>query len=497
MELDRVIQSGPVNPQESLSTFQSIAEIAAFIQSLPHYPEHPCSSSVQSAFQSARETFIASRRDFVVDRGVKPVVKTIQTLTDSPGREDAARREKAQWISKLVQALMVTVETEGDMLDQLFPPASPPALASIFSTPTRILQELLTSQINVIKKSLESNAFYALDLYRVLHHLQPRWQDTINQFFAADEDMGKIVVEGTAALRQACLRSFPELLVDVRTSTRAKDSSLSSVADITYSVSVGHTYTHVLPLTLASIVSQVVSYLETLPAYEDTVISLLNHLGDRNWLMGAQPSTKLSAQESDGDGILQHYITDLLSALVTSLDTSSRSSASTAPASSSSRKPIVSSIFMLNNLSYMRNNLILSSQSSASDILGTTAQDLLNAAYRDAKAHYLDSWRDLVGLLADTSSSSGGRFGNVVQNVGGGGDKQTVKDSLANFFTRLDELDAVSRQHTLSRKDPQLRERLQADVKNLVVAAFQSYAAKHPKHVEKCESASEFCTISL
>jgi exocyst complex protein 7 len=143
------------------------------------------------------------------------------------------------------------------------------------------------------------------------------------------------------------------------------------------------------------------------------------------------------------------------------------------------RKP-VSSIYMLNNLSYMRNNLILSNQSAANDIMGSTAEDILNSAYRDAKARYLDAWRELVGLLAEPTSS--GRFGVV----GVGGDKQAVKDSLANFFNRLDELEVLSRQHTLSRQDPNLRERLHADVRNLVVPAFQSYMAK--KHAEKCES---------
>jgi exocyst complex protein 7 len=197
------------------------------------------------------------------------------------------------------------------------------------------------------------------------------------------------------------------------------------------------------------------------------VTDLLTSLGDRNWLMGAQ--TGQQPRSGGEDGILQHFIADLLSALISSLDNRSRSM----------RKP-VSSIYMLNNLSYMRNNLILSNQSAANDIMGSTAEDILNSAYRDAKARYLDAWRELVGLLAEPTSS--GRFGVV----GVGGDKQAVKDSLANFFNRLDELEVLSRQHTLSRQDPNLRERLHADVRNLVVPAFQSYMAK--KHAEKCES---------
>jgi exocyst complex protein 7 len=209
-----------------------------------------------------------------------------------------------------------------------------------------------------------------------------------------------------------------------------------------------------------------------LSSYETTVTDLLTSLGDRNWLMGAQ--TGQQPRSGGEDGILQHFIADLLSALICALDSRSRSM----------RKP-VPSIYMLNNLSYMRNNLILSNQSAANDIMGSTAEDMLNSAYRDAKARYLDTWRELVGLLTEPTSS--GRFGGV---VGVGGDKQAVKDSLSNFFNRLDELEVLSRQHTLSRQDPNLRERLHVDVRNLVVPAFQNYMAKFPKHADKYSRSS-------
>jgi exocyst complex protein 7 len=194
--------------------------------------------------------------------------------------------------------------------------------------------------------------------------------------------------------------------------------------------------------------------------------------------MGAQ--TGQSSQTHEEDGILQHFVADLVSALIASVDSRSRGM----------KKP-VSSIYMLNNLSYMRNNLILSSQTSANDILGAVAEDMLNTAYRDAKARYLEVWRELTALL--TESTSSGRFGVV----GVGGDKQAVKDSLANFFNRLDELEALSRQFSLSRQDPNLRERLHADVRGLVVPAFQAYMSKHPKHADKCKLCSHADPIQI
>lgn len=95
----------------------------------------------------------------------------------------------------------------------------------------------------------------------------------------------------------------------------------------------------------------------------------------------------------------------------------------------------------------------------------------------------MEVWQELISLLAESTNSGGA----VARLTGASGDKQQVKDSLSNFFVRLDDLEAMSKQHLLSRQDPELRERLVQDVRNLVVPAFSSYAARHAKRVEKCK----------
>jgi hypothetical protein len=76
------------------------------------------------------------------------------------------------------------------------------------------------------------------------------------------------------------LRSFPELLVDIRSTSG--QGSTSSIADTTYTV---------------------LTYIETLPAYEKTVENLLGKShSERSWLMGAKdaPSPVRSAAEEGG-----------------------------------------------------------------------------------------------------------------------------------------------------------------------------------------------------
>jgi len=81
-------------------------------------------------------------------------------------------------------------------------------------------------------------------------------------------------------LRSLVLRSFPELLVDIRSTSAAGNTS--GIADTTYTV---------------------LTYVETLPAYEKTVENLLGKShSERSWLMGAKdaPSPVRSAAEEGG-----------------------------------------------------------------------------------------------------------------------------------------------------------------------------------------------------
>lgn len=116
-------------------------------------------------------------------------------------------------------------------------------LLPIFTHPLQILSDLLSTQTSLIKRSLSSQSFYALELYQTLSSLQQDWEEVTGELFGGGEEemvMQRMVGEGAAGLRQACLRSFPEILVDVRAplSGSSRDVGSSSVADITYTVRV-------------------------------------------------------------------------------------------------------------------------------------------------------------------------------------------------------------------------------------------------------------------
>jgi exocyst complex protein 7 len=84
------------------------------------------------------------------------------------------------------------------------------------------------------------------------------------------------------------LRSFPELLVDIRMTPTAGGSS-SGISDVTYST---------------------LSYLEGLPTYLTTVKGLLGRSSqsERSWLMGGKEAPSPAKNANEEGGVVNLYV---------------------------------------------------------------------------------------------------------------------------------------------------------------------------------------------
>lgn len=120
------------------------------------------------------------------------------------------------------------------LLEHVFPKSPSTSLASIFAPSLNIFEDLLTGQIAMIRKSLTTLTFYAFELYQTLVQRQADWQEITGEL-NFDAKQTRLVEETANTLRGACLRSFPEVLVDIRTQTGTKGDS-SAIADVTYRV---------------------------------------------------------------------------------------------------------------------------------------------------------------------------------------------------------------------------------------------------------------------
>lgn len=90
----------------------------------------------------------------------------------------------------------------------------------------------------LIKKSLQKYNFLALSAYDALLQQQPAWEDVLSRRGSEYHDDKNELREGLQSLRQICLRSFPEFLVDLKLGANDRGSETSvRLVDLTTDVS--------------------------------------------------------------------------------------------------------------------------------------------------------------------------------------------------------------------------------------------------------------------
>lgn len=149
----------------------------------------------------------------------------------------------------------------------------------------------------------------------------------------------------------------------------------------------------------------------------------------------------------------------------------------------SQRRPAFGSVFLLNNISYLRTHLLTQPTNGVDALLSSQGRELLSSNFRTAKAKYMDAnLSPLLNALAEDKDKS----------------KSSVKDKFTRFFDLLDEL--VER-HAIAQVLPDdseadERETICQEVVLLVVPLFQKFMQKNPgKDFSKSES-SDFESVS-
>ena len=185
-----------------------------------------------------------------------------------------------------VRIELTEYQAETLLVTSLFPNHQPPTLLpATLGPPISAIIYAIQPTISTIKRSLSNHTFLALELYTALISAQSTFEHIATRCLEMTHSMStpEIISPLSAilsTLRSLVLRSFPELLVDIRSTSG--QGSTSGIADTTYTV---------------------LTYIETLPAYEKTVESLLGKShSERGWLMGAKdaPSPVRSAAEEGG-----------------------------------------------------------------------------------------------------------------------------------------------------------------------------------------------------
>jgi hypothetical protein len=227
--------------------------------------------------------------------------------------------EKVRLSIKLWDTFLTVAECEAHLAEAILPGPAGKQLAELtLASPLSTIRSTMDHVLAGIKRNLSAQNMTMLDLYASLVILQPRYEAAMANSLPDAKELQGALAGQVNTLRGLALRSFPERLVDIRTSA-PRGGLTTAVSDTTFS-------------TLA--------YLETLPSFGILIENLLRSSGhvERAWLMGASapPSTVKSAAVEGG--LVNLYAADVLGTLLTQLETQAKQM----------RRPI-GATFLLNN----------------------------------------------------------------------------------------------------------------------------------------------------
>ncbi|KAJ7459394.1 Cullin repeat-like-containing domain protein [Mycena galericulata] len=441
------ITSAPFPP----AILGTLRPLVAFMRTLPlpaSHPSHAAAPAIMSTLKEAQKGYADMRGTWsrkCLEAQGKRVVDRADTVDTIVAGKDFAR-----W----VESLMSVADEEYKHIKELSPLSSPNVVASSYNTllnPILVLfSTTLTSLIAFIKRSLHKYAFLALSSYEALLALQPRW-DTLLARRGSENSKANELKDGLGALRGVCLRSFPEFLADIKmASLPGKGPGPGAGGDASTGV--------------ADFVVSAVKYMDRLPEVHSAAGAALLQLGDGNWKMGEGVQVGKGAKLGDGDEqvILEHFVFDVVTTAINSLTTISRTQ----------KRPAYGSMYLLNNMSYLRHNTILAPAHDALlDFLSKPTQDAVNSNFRTAKAAYFDAnFSPLLQMLTDDPGTGKGSSSAA---------KSAVKEKFTKFYELLDEVLDRHKGSRLLEDDPEARAAIGEDVVKLVVPSLVRFTNKY------------------
>ncbi|KAA1085144.1 hypothetical protein PGTUg99_000540 [Puccinia graminis f. sp. tritici] len=442
-----VIQNGP-NPNELGSFISSLDEIVKSIQTLSR-TEAPVSESstlhaeklLRTGVESLSDMFAGWVRDSTGPPLKDPVHQTAdppQPLGFSPNTinklhklytylqqlskslpsnqtiQDVHKEIVSAYASVMSKYVLASLKSLSDGSVEAIRNgdrfgASPIQIKAIYSQVISASLELLSetgqSVNSIIKRSLSSCIGVAFDTYAAILEQLPRFDEEVRRPAGRKEnELGDLL----HAFKGSCLRSLPEFIAD--TKTFGKKQPVGSEASNTMT---------------SEMTIVVVEYLKMLCQHPDMFETLLVILGDGKWIFGATNNPKtpsIAGASNDEAPLLIKYLDDALSTFVTARNG-------------------VGAIYMLNNFTYIRRELL---ESAVLDIYGDQLADQLNKRVRTCKVQYLEIWSPLISALMDAGGEEG-KFGlgavkSALPGQHAGAERRDVKDHFGRFNEAFEEV---------------------------------------------------------
>ncbi|GAA5839096.1 hypothetical protein JCM11251_003675 [Rhodosporidiobolus azoricus] len=433
----------------------------------------------QSTFTEATKTYASIRASYIEESlkeaakevlvDATPKVVTLSVGGGTGGDVDGAAgdglgRERRS-LGRVLDVLFALAKSEHAILSTVFTTTlSTSARQTIYSLllpPSLSLLSTTGTNLNSLIKKTPQHALIPLAFasFVELSERNGEFEEWVRAKAGRKENE---VGELQHAFRGTCMTSLPGILEETKTwgakSPPANEATAAGVHPMTVSV---------------------VNFMRQLSDNQSTVESFLSVLGAGNWGGPSKNSAVGSAATGTGGGeegvLLGRYLNDVLSILLTALDSRARLLRG---------RTGTSSIFLLNNLSYIRHSTL---SSSIGDLLGESAEDGLNKRMRTVKASYLDVWSPLVSALLDAGfAEQSGAAGALKAGLGavkgaGGTERRETKDRFVRFHEALEEVEVLHAGARWEEGEVELRERLKGEVERMVVPTYAKFVQRHRK----------------
>ncbi|GAA5872370.1 hypothetical protein JCM16303_004495 [Sporobolomyces ruberrimus] len=457
MDAGSLFDKGKPFPTLSPTFIDQALPLLTYLLSLP-------SSLGPKSFADASRTYTELRSQWI-EEGLKHCAKEV--LVDavpslagaspaSSGGGNGSGKER-RGLGRLLDVFFAVLKSEYAVLGTVFATLSTsqkaPLYASLLPLPLTLFAQTSSNLNTLIKKSLHPLIPIAFASFGELSERNQEFEEVVRRKSGRKEnELG----ESLHSFRGTCLSSLPGMIEDVK--------AFGNKAP---------TGNEVASAAVSSVTHNVVNFARQLADNQSVVETFLNVLGAGNW---GGPKSSAPSKDDGENGLLPRYLNDLLTTLLTSLDSRSRLLRG---------RPGTSKIYLLNNISFLRHS-ILSSQTS--DFLGESFEDVLNKKMRTTKSSYLEIWSPLVGALLDAglSEQNGVISGGIKAGIGavkgsGGTERRDTKDRFVRFHEALEEVEELHRVAKLDEGEVEMRERLKGEVERMCVPTYAKFVQKHRK----------------
>ncbi|TIC74042.1 hypothetical protein E3Q00_02335 [Wallemia mellicola] len=439
----------PDIPQHAMTRLTAFVEaVSPIIKTLP--PPSYTHPSIIYASERARY-FNVSLQPFY-----KQAESSLNSYAKSGPLGASIYAKGSQRVTALINGATALADVEWQSATALFGQngdANKPFLTAVAPAIT-LLQSATSNVFSLAKSNPLRHIFAVLDLLDTLAPFAEKWERSITR--RSTQSSKNEVTALVENARSITLRSFPDIIKYIKSHTGEEKHS-TSVSNVT---------------------NDTVTYLKEILIYGDTVERNLKRLGDGGWNVSSKVMRNVP---TDGETLLERYLRDVLFSLISSL-TRVKSSA-------------YSSIYVLNNLSLLRRDLIEAcepvsldpsktdspSNRDIGDLLGEPAEDELNAAFRSARISYLDTvWKPALVALTSDELSTTSQGPHVPTALGGSAEKkQLIKDKFSRFNDAFAALEKLHNRHPVGKRDSQLSTRLNKEAKAMILPPYATLWGKN------------------